>query len=107
MGLGQLNSQEEHFSCESPPICVLLTWGCEPCLDHISTSPTHCFVALSLHLYLYKIFSVSLQIILTDSCFVSSCNFGVPMCGGEFKVFLLYCLDPTHGFLNILLKESR
>lgn len=76
VGLGQLNSQEEHFSCESPPICVLLTWGRESSLDHISTSPTHYFVALYIFIctksfqLVFKSFSliVFLQVVVILVC---------------------------------------
>lgn len=43
--------------------------------------------------YLWKIFSVSLHIILIDRFSVSSGNFGVPIGGAE--LFLLCHLDPN------------
>ena len=39
-------------------------------------------------------FSASLQVTLIDSFSVSSCDFGVPMGGGELRVFLLCHLGP-------------
>ena len=37
----------------------------------------------------------SLQVICINSCSVNSCNFGVPMGGGELRVFLCYHLGHT------------
>ena len=42
--------------------------------------------------------SVGLQSILIDSCFVHSCNFGVPVGGDKFQVFLLHHLGPGLQF---------
>ena len=47
-----------------------------------------------------KIFSASLQVILIDGCSVSSCNFGVPMGGDEFRVSLFHHLRTTSWFLK-------
>ena len=54
----------------------------------------------SLCSWLWKIFSASLQVVLMDSCSVSSYNFGVPMGRAEFRVFLLCHLgeDSWQGF---------
>ena len=48
----------------------------------------------SLYLELWKVFSASLQIIV-GSCSISGCNFGVPIGGGELRVFLLCHLGYT------------
>ena len=62
-----------------------------------------------------KIFSASLQVILIDGCLASSCNFGVPMGGDEFRVSLFHhlgCLsaDQTvkiHFPFNLPFEEVR
>ena len=62
-----------------------------------------------------KIFSASLQVILIDGCSASSCNFGVPMGGDEFRVFLFHrlgCLSPDqtveiHFPFNLPFEEVR
>ena len=41
------------------------------------TCPSHC--GPSFYLWLWKIFSASLQIILIESCSVNNCNFAVPV----------------------------
>ena len=69
---------------------VGLPWGCGSWLDYISSPPTCGSVFISL---VVKIFSTRLQVIFIDSCSVSTCNFGVPVGGGEFRVFLLCYLD--------------
>ena len=66
-------------------------------LESVSTSLTHLMVAPSLYVYLQKIFSAGLYVILRVSCSVNICNFGVPMGGGELRVFLLCHLDPPAG----------
>ena len=60
------------------------TWRYGSWLVHISTPLP---ISLWLLLYIFccgNFFSASLQIILIDSCSVSSCNFGVPVGRGKF-----------------------
>ena len=58
--------------------CFWVTYqGCWSWLYYISIPPTHFLVVPSLYVYLWRIFSASLQVILIDSCFVNGCNFGV------------------------------
>ena len=61
-------------------VAHLRVWVLTICLH--SSYPSHC-------MYLFKIFSGSLQVILIHSHSVSSCHFGVLMGGGKFRVFLL------------------
>ena len=68
-----------------PPFCGLPTGGWGLSLYCISASPTHLPVVPSLYLKLWKIASASLQVIIINSCSVNSCNFGVPVGGGEVK----------------------
>ena len=49
----------------------------------------HINVVSSLYLWLWEIGSASLLVFLTSS---NSCDFGLPMGAGEFKVFLLHHL---------------
>ena len=35
-----------------------------------------------------KIFSISLQVVLKDTCSFSGCNFGMPLGEGELRAFL-------------------
>ena len=69
-------------------------------LDYTVSLPLCLTVVPSLYLQLYKIFSTSLLISLINSCSVNSCNFGVPMEGGELRVFLFHHLghqpDPIY-----------
>ena len=67
-------------------------------LYHVFAPLTYLIVILSLYLELWKVFSVSLQVILIDSFSVNSCNFGVLVGGSELRVFLLFHLD--HAFLG-------
>ena len=56
---------------------------------YIASAPPTCLIVVpSLCLQLWKIFSASLQVVFISSCCVHSCNIGVPVGGGELKVFL-------------------
>ena len=67
-----------------------------------SESPEHTaflpFLPILLWFFFFYIF---IQIILIDSCTVRSCDFDVPMGGGELRVFLLCHLG--QGFYDGIL----
>ena len=56
---------------------------------------------------MYEIFSASLQIVLVYSLSVNRCDFGVPVGGGELRVFLLchlgYTFSSTFFFFLLLM----
>ena len=52
----------------------------------------------SFFLYLQKIFSASIHFVLINSCSVNSSNFGVPLGGDKFRVFLAVMATPAHFF---------
>lgn len=96
---------EDLYNCD---ICPII--GCQSefmflcCTSSLAFPPT----ALWFLLYVYscgQIFSVSLRVILTDICSVSSCNFDVPRGVNLFhstpqsslyKYFLSFCRLPFH-----------
>ena len=60
-------------TCDIPPVCRWPTSGFGSQLDCTSAPPTCLVVAPSLHPSLWKVFWASLQVVLKDNCFVSSC----------------------------------
>ena len=81
--------------CNYPPICGSPTrWGGMGV--YYTLSPPLLSVSLWFFLYIFscrRSFSSSLQVFLINSCPANSCtNFGVPMGGGELRVFLLHHL---------------
>ena len=56
----------------------------------------------SFFLYLQKIFSASIRFVLINSCSVNSSNFGVPLGGDKFRVFLAVVATPAHFFFLML-----
>ena len=56
----------------------------------MSTPSAHLIVEPSLCLQSWKISSSCLKVVLTDSCSVGSCSFGVPFERGKPKVFILH-----------------
>ena len=53
-------------------------------------------------LYLQKLFSASLHVVLINSCSVNSSNFGVPLGGDKFRVFLAVFATPAQIFFLML-----
>ena len=62
---------------------------------HLHSPPTCLIVVPSLYFQLWKIFSVRLQVIVVDSCFVTICAFDVSIGGDELKYFLFCHLGHT------------
>lgn len=83
---------EDLCNCNYSLICAFPAQGYESQLYHVSTSPTCLVVVPYFYLQLQMIFSDSLQVIIINSCSVNSWKFGVPVRGGELRVFLLYHL---------------
>ena len=50
-----------------------------------------------------EIFSASLHVVLINSCSVNSSNFGVPLGGDKFKVFLAVLATPAQFFFFLML----
>ena len=52
-----------------------------------------------LHIFSLEIFSSSLQVVLIEEVSINSCNFGVPVGGGEYRPFLLcHLVMPVTSF---------
>ena len=107
--------QEDFYNGHTPPVCGAATPGRVSWLYRVSIPPT-CLIVIPFCVSSYgKIFSASLQVILIDGCSVSSCNFGVPMGGDEFRVSLFHhlsCLSPNqtvkiHFPFNLPFEEVR
>ena len=87
-------------------VLILLLVGCLPgavgldCTLYLCPSYPSCLDP-SLYLLLWKIFSTGIQVILIDSCSLSSCHLGMPVGGGKFRVFL-HCLLGTCPSLVLL-----
>ena len=64
-------------------------------LDSIMTLPSYCLMWFLLHIFSCRSF-------LVDGCSINSCNFVVPLKGGELRVFLLH-----HICWSFHLKLSR
>lgn len=76
--------------CDFPSVCGSPTWECGSL--SLSTSPTY-LIVVSLHtLKLWKIFSASLQAVLSDSFSANIFSLGVLMGEGELRIFLLFHL---------------
>ena len=97
---------ENLCDCVYPPTCGSPSQGCESWIYCVSAPPTHLIVVPSLYLQLWKMFSASLQVIPIDSCSVNSCNFDVPMKGGEFRGLLLHYLGHTSPLSYFLIQVS-
>ena len=67
------------------PACGLPCQEYGSLLDRVSAPLTHLLVSPSLYLLLWKIFSSSLQVIVRDSCSVSSCVFCVTLEGNDLR----------------------
>lgn len=75
---------------------------------HISAPPTYLLVVPSLYFWLWKIFSSSIQVFVTDSCSVNSCcNFGMLVQGGELRVFLLFPSHTPHTQDKVFQHQKR
>lgn len=57
----------------------------------------------SFSLYLQKIFSASIHVVLINNCSVNSSNFGVPLGGDKFRVFLAVLATPAQFFFFLML----
>lgn len=83
---GPLPLGEDLYDCNYPPICgfagpwhVVLTYFISTLFIHLTVVPSIC-------LSLWKLFSISLQVVKpTDSSSVRSYNFSASMGGGEFR----------------------
>ena len=90
-----------HFLGRTSATLIILSFvgaylGCGCCLYHVSAPFPFLVEVPFLYLQQWKIFSASLQVILIDSCSKNSHNLGVPVGGGEFRVFPL-CYIGLYG----------
>lgn len=99
---------EDLYDCNYPPICGFAGPGMWVLTYFISTLFIHLTVVPSICLSLWKLFSISLQVVLTDSSSVSSYNFSASMGGGEFRSsYSILAISPSYGLSFYLLPPCR